>query len=145
MWADLKIGLEFISAFGPDGIRAIVALGRPVFADVKFHDIPNTVAGAATALATLGAAILNVHASGGEEMMRAAVKAVSGASPRPKIVGVTVLTSLDDAVSKRWDNKRPHLTRSFDLRGSQRSRGWTASFAVRTKSGWSGQPAVLNS
>ena len=70
-----KIGLEFISAQGPKGIEAIVALGRPVFADVKFHDIPTTVAGAARALARLGAAIFNVHASGGEAMMRAAVEA----------------------------------------------------------------------
>jgi len=93
-----KIGLEFISALGPEGIRAVVALGRPVFADVKFHDIPNTVAGASKALATLGASIFNIHASGGEAMMRAAVEAVSGANPRPKIIGVTVLTSLDNSV-----------------------------------------------
>ncbi|MGD0142534.1 MAG: orotidine-5'-phosphate decarboxylase [Rhizomicrobium sp.] len=93
-----KIGLEFISAQGPAGVRAIVELGVPVFADVKFHDIPNTVAGASKALATLGASIFNIHASGGEAMMRAAVEAASGATPRPRIIGVTVLTSLDDAV-----------------------------------------------
>ena len=93
----LKIGLEFISATGPAGVRAIVELGVPVFADVKFHDIPNTVAGASRALATLGVTIFNIHASGGEAMMRAAVEAVSGANPRPKIIGVTVLTSLDNA------------------------------------------------
>ena len=65
-----KIGLEFISALGPDGVRAIIELGAPVFADVKFHDIPNTVAGASRALASLGVSIFNIHTSGGEEMMR---------------------------------------------------------------------------
>jgi orotidine-5'-phosphate decarboxylase len=102
-----KIGLEFISAFGPDGIRAIVELGRPVFADVKFHDIPNTVAGASKALATLGASIFNIHVSGGEAMMRAAVEAVAGASPRPKIIGVTVLTSLDNSVLESVGQRTP--------------------------------------
>jgi orotidine-5'-phosphate decarboxylase len=102
-----KIGLEFISAHGPEGIRAIVALGRPVFADVKFHDIPNTVAGASKALATVGVSIFNVHASGGEAMMRAAVDAASGANPRPKIIGVTVLTSLDNAVLETVGQRTP--------------------------------------
>jgi orotidine-5'-phosphate decarboxylase len=102
-----KIGLEFISALGPEGIRAIVALGRPVFADVKFHDIPNTVAGASEALATLGVSIFNVHASGGEAMMRAAVDAVASANPRPKIIGVTVLTSLDNAVLETVGQRPP--------------------------------------
>src|SRR4051812_6617330 len=68
----LKIGLEFITAQGPAGVGAIAALGLPVFADVKFHDIPNTVAGAAREIAKTGAAIFNVHASGGEAMLRAA-------------------------------------------------------------------------
>ena len=92
----LKVGLEFISAQGPDGIRQIAALGLPVFADVKFHDIPNTVAGAARAIASLGIVMFNIHASGGEAMMRAAVEAATKASPRPKVLGVTVLTSLED-------------------------------------------------
>jgi orotidine-5'-phosphate decarboxylase len=91
----LKIGLEFITAQGPEGIRKIVALGRPVFADVKFHDIPNTVAGATRALARLGAAIFNIHASGGEAMMLAAKDAAASANPEMKIIAVTLLTSLD--------------------------------------------------
>ena len=72
----LKLGLEFITAQGPAGICAITELGLPVFADVKFHDIPNTVAGAARAIASLGIGIFNIHVSGGEAMMRAAVDAV---------------------------------------------------------------------
>lgn len=94
----LKIGLEFITACGPDGIRAIVEIGLPVFADVKFHDIPNTVAGASRALAHLGAQIFNIHASGGEAMMRDAVAAAKAVDPNVKVIGVTVLTSIDDAV-----------------------------------------------
>jgi len=91
----VKLGLEFVSANGPQGVRAIVQTGLPVFLDVKLHDIPNTVAGAMKALAQLGAAIINVHASGGAAMMRAAADAVAAVNPRPKILAVTVLTSLD--------------------------------------------------
>jgi orotidine-5'-phosphate decarboxylase len=93
----LKIGLEFVSANGPEGVRTLVKSGRPVFLDVKLHDIPNTVAGAMKALAPLGAAIINVHASGGEAMMRAAVEAASASHSRPKVLAVTVLTSLEAA------------------------------------------------
>jgi orotidine-5'-phosphate decarboxylase len=91
----LKVGLEFVSANGPQGVRTIVKSGIPVFLDVKLHDIPNTVAGAMKALAPLGAAIINVHASGGAAMMRAAVEAAASAQSRPKILAVTVLTSLE--------------------------------------------------
>lgn len=93
----LKVGLEFIAAQGPEGIAKIVALGLPVFADTKFHDIPNTVAGAAREVARLGVAIFNVHASGGEAMMRAAKDAAMQADPEVKAIAVTVLTSLADA------------------------------------------------
>lgn len=92
----LKVGLEFIAANGPDGVKRIVALGLPVFADVKLHDIPNTVMGAVRETAKLGIAILNVHVPGGEAMMRAAADAAASVSPRPKVIGVTVLTSLDE-------------------------------------------------
>src|SRR3977135_4076216 len=65
----VKVGLEFVSANGPDGVRAIVATGVPVFLDVKLHDIPNTVAGAMKALAPLAAALIHVHPSGGGARM----------------------------------------------------------------------------
>jgi orotidine-5'-phosphate decarboxylase len=103
----LKVGLEFISALGPDAVRQIVALGRPVFADVKFHDIPNTVAGASKAIATLGVSIFNVHCSGGEAMMRAAVDAGRSVDPNLKIIGVTVLTSMDDSDLDAVGQKKP--------------------------------------
>ncbi len=93
----LKIGLEFMTAQGPAGVRAIAAFGLPVFADAKFHDIPNTVAGAAREIAKLGIAIFNIHASGGAAMMRAAKDAAASVNPRVKLIAVTVLTSFADA------------------------------------------------
>ncbi|HUO89932.1 MAG TPA: orotidine-5'-phosphate decarboxylase [Rhizomicrobium sp.] len=94
----LKIGLEFITACGPDGVRTIAALDMPLFADVKFHDIPNTVAAASRELAKLGSTMFNVHASGGERMMRDAAEAARAVDPRVMVLGVTVLTSIDDSV-----------------------------------------------
>lgn len=95
----LKLGLEFFSAHGPQGFKAMAALGAPIFADLKYHDIPNTVAGGVRAIAKTGIAIVNVHASGGRAMMEAARKAAEDAAgeKRPKVIGVTVLTSLDDS------------------------------------------------
>jgi len=94
----VKTGLEFFSANGADGVRAIVDLGMPVFLDLKFHDIPNTVAGAVRAVTGLGASIVNVHASGGPAMLDAAREAAetAGGSSRPLVIAVTVLTSMDD-------------------------------------------------
>jgi orotidine-5'-phosphate decarboxylase len=103
----LKIGLEFYTACGPDGVRRIVELGLPLFADLKFHDIPNTVAAAARELARLGARIFNVHASGGERMMRDAADAARAVDSQVKIIGVTALTSLDDAVLDSVGQKGP--------------------------------------
>ena len=92
--AGVKLGLEFFSAQGPEGVRRVTALGLPVFLDVKLHDIPNTVAKAVKALAPLEPAILTVHASGGRAMLQAAKAAAPAGT---KVVGVTVLTSLDDS------------------------------------------------
>ena len=93
----LKVGLEFITAQGPEGIKRIAALGLPIFADVKFHDIPNTVSGATKAIASLGVSIFNVHVSGGAAMMRAAVETAQALSPATRVIGVTVLTSFTEA------------------------------------------------
>ena len=88
----LKLGLEFFSANGPAGVAAIADYGVPIFLDVKLHDIPNTVAKAVEALRPLEPAVLTVHATGGKAMLEAAKAA---ASPKTKVVAVTVLTSLD--------------------------------------------------
>lgn len=89
----LKVGLEFFCAQGPEGVRQIVALGKDVFLDLKLHDIPNTVAGAVRAVSDLGVTYLTIHTSGGPAMLRAGVEA---AANRVQLLGVSVLTSLDD-------------------------------------------------
>lgn len=88
----IKLGLEFFSRNGRDGVLALAAAGTPIFLDLKFHDIPNTVAGAVRALAPLVPAILTVHATGGRAMMAAAKDAAPAGT---KVVAITVLTSLD--------------------------------------------------
>ena len=90
-----KLGLEFYLANGAAGLRAIT--GRPVFLDLKLHDIPTTVAGAVRAVLPMAPRMLSVHASGDGAMIRAARSAAANAPDRPMILGVTVLTSLDAA------------------------------------------------
>jgi orotidine-5'-phosphate decarboxylase len=91
-----KVGKQLFTAEGPQVVRDLVASGRRVFLDLKFHDIPNTVAGAITSAAALGVSMLTVHASGGTKMLRAAAEAASSCSSKPIILAVTVLTSLND-------------------------------------------------
>ncbi len=90
----VKVGKELFTAAGPALVESLVARGFGVFLDLKFHDIPNTVASACKAAAKLGVWMMNVHASGGSGMLRAAREAVAGESQQPKLIAVTVLTSL---------------------------------------------------
>ena len=90
-----KVGLELFTAAGPEAVRALRERGRRVFLDLKLHDIPNTVRGAAAAAARLGVELLTVHAFGGREMVAAAVEGVSSVGGDTRIIAVTVLTSLD--------------------------------------------------
>ena len=97
----VKLGLEFFTAQGPEGIAAVAECGLPIFLDLKYHDIPNTVAGAVRGSAALAPFMMTVHIAGGPAMLRAAMAAsfrVADASGgrRPLVVGVTVLTSFDD-------------------------------------------------
>lgn len=95
-----KVGSELFTAAGPDVVRALRELGHEVFLDLKLHDIPNTVRGAARSASRLGASLLTVHASGGVEMMRSAV---AGAGEGCGILAVTILTSLDaSGVAAAW-------------------------------------------
>ena len=93
----LKVGKGMFTSYGPDFVHELITLGFTVFLDLKFHDIPNTVFDACTAAAKLGVWMLNVHTSGGLEMMRAARRAIDAfpAENRPLLIGVTILTSLD--------------------------------------------------
>ncbi|MDP9146897.1 MAG: orotidine-5'-phosphate decarboxylase [Acidobacteriota bacterium] len=95
-----KIGSQLFTAAGPAAIKEIAALGVGVFLDLKFHDIPNTVAGSVLSAASMsGIELLNVHALGGTAMMRAAVQAISAGvamgADRPRLLAVTILTSMD--------------------------------------------------
>jgi len=91
----LKVGKELFTSAGPDLVRELVARGFKVFLDLKFHDIPNTVARACAAAAELGVWMMNVHAQGGRRMMQAARESLASVEPRPRLIAVTLLTSLD--------------------------------------------------
>lgn len=92
----IKLGLEFFMANGAQGYIQIAELGLPIFLDVKLHDIPNTVKGAVQSLLPLAPTFITIHTGGGSAMMRAAADAAAKAGAnRPKLLGVTVLTSLD--------------------------------------------------
>lgn len=119
----LKLGLEFFMANGPDGVRRMAVHGLPIFLDVKLHDIGNTMAGAMRALAPLGVAVVNVHASAGATAMAAARDAMPATTA---VIAVTVLTSFDDAdlaaigVPARVGDQVEHLAtlaRSAGLQG----------------------------
>jgi orotidine-5'-phosphate decarboxylase len=92
----LKVGKEMFTRNGPQLVEKLVARGYDVFLDLKFHDIPNTVAGACRSAAELGIWMVNVHVLGGKRMMEAAVEALDKGSNRPLLIGVTILTSMGE-------------------------------------------------
>jgi orotidine-5'-phosphate decarboxylase len=118
--AGYKIGKQLFTAEGPDVVRALTARGDRVFLDLKFHDIPNTVAAAVRSAMATGAWMVNVHASGGSAMMRAAAQAAADTAAtsggvRPLVIGVTVLTSMDEAALAEVGTSRPLMEQVVHL------------------------------
>lgn len=115
-----KVGKRLFTAEGPDLVRALVSRGCRVFLDLKYHDIPNTVAQAIEAAVATGVWMVNLHASGGSAMMQAAARAGAqaaatlGTAP-PLVIGVTVLTSMDDAALQEVGVGRPVLEQVLHL------------------------------
>ena len=111
-----KVGMELFYSVGPDVVRLLKEQGKHVFLDLKLHDIPNTVAGGLASLMGLGADIVNVHASGGYTMMKTAATKLHAAAaeqgiPCPKIIGVTVLTSMNEDDWKKLGETEPMADR----------------------------------
>lgn len=107
-----KIGKQLFTRCGPDVVKMVIAQGADVFLDLKYHDIPNTVAKAAVEACRLGVRMFNVHALGGGEMMRTAVAEVNAycrttGLPRPQLLAVTILTSSDQETLKEIGIERP--------------------------------------
>ena len=107
----IKLGLEFFNKFGPEGVKALDLNGLPLFLDLKYHDIPNTVAGAVRSIAELEPDVINVHAAGGLAMLKAAKEALdekaANRSVHTRLIAVTILTSMDDEDLEAVGQKTP--------------------------------------
>jgi orotidine-5'-phosphate decarboxylase len=126
-----KVGHQLFTTYGPDIVRRIIGMGSRVFLDLKYHDIPNTVAKASAEAVKLGVSILNVHALGGLDMMRAASESVRETAekrnlPRPLVLAVTVLTSMDEQslrkelkITRSLQREVSHLARLAQRAGMQ--------------------------
>ena len=119
-----KIGRQLFTAEGPRAVEQLAKQGEGIFLDLKFHDIPNTVAGAVRAAAELpGVRLVNVHALGGKEMMKAAARAIKGLKNRPKVLGVTLITSMDEETLREVGILGPPAKRVLKLAGLAKRAG----------------------
>jgi orotidine-5'-phosphate decarboxylase len=120
----VKVGKQLFTAAGPEALRKLSDLGARIFLDLKYHDIPNTVAGAVSAaVAHPGIELVNVHALGGKTMMEAAVKAMPRGTTRPKLLAVTILTSMDQRAMREVGIQGTPLARAVRLARLARSCG----------------------
>lgn len=119
----LKVGKELFTTAGPQFVEQLVDKGFPVFLDLKFHDIPNTVKKACQAASNLGVWMLNVHATGGSDMMKAALEGVNNSQFNPLLIAVTVLTSMSQenltelGISRALDEQVIHLAKLTQTSG----------------------------
>lgn len=118
-----KVGKQLFTAEGPQLVRELIASGRKVFLDLKFHDIPNTVGAAVRSVAELGVTMLTVHASGGSKMLKAAVEAAAQSAAKPTVLAVTVLTSFSDSDLQEIGVPGTVLTQVLRLGGLARKAG----------------------
>src|SRR3979490_3650159 len=135
-----KIGNQLFTAAGPAAVKEVAALGTGIFLDLKFHDIPNTVAGAVLSSAGMtGVQVVNVHALGGKPMLEAAVQAISAGVPmgadRPRLLAVTILTSMDQKTMKEVGIGGPPKLRVVKLAPlAKKNRGeWVCAFVEGTQ------------
>jgi len=127
-----KIGNQPLTAAGPAAVKEVAALGPGIFSRPEFHDIPNTVAGAVLSSAALsGVQLVNVHALGGKAMLEAAAQAISAGVPmgadRPRLLAVTILTSMDQKTMRKWGSVGAPKLRVVKLAQLAKSAGLTAS------------------
>ena len=111
----VKIGKELFTATGRSLAESLIHQGFKLFLDLKYHDIPNTVASACKVAADMGVWMVDMHASGGRRMMEAAVEAVAGYAHKPLLIGVTVLTSMDEADAREVGIVKPIAEQVVDL------------------------------
>jgi orotidine-5'-phosphate decarboxylase len=138
-----KVGSQAFTAAGPDLVREIVARGERVFLDLKFHDIPNTVAGAVASASRLGVSLVDVHGLGGRAMIEAAAGALPAMGTR--LLAITILTSHDEGTLGEIGVKARCSTPSSGSPGSRRTRARTASWRPRTRWPRSARPAGATS
>ncbi|MCH6257802.1 orotidine-5'-phosphate decarboxylase [Puniceicoccaceae bacterium K14] len=119
----IKVGLQMFTKYGPDYIHELSNLGKKIFLDLKLHDIPNTVAKAIESLSALPIDMLTLHTCGGLEMMQWAVKAQENSKPDLQLLGVTVLTSMDDNGLRQMDIRQSAAERVVHLAGLAQEAG----------------------
>ena len=141
----VKVGKEIFTRSGPAIVEGLHKKGFELFLDLKFHDIPNTVAGAVSAAAHMGVWMVNVHASGGQRMMEAAANAIANHASRPHLIAVTVLTSMEAEIWSRSGSQTSPGCRCSALPSWPSALAWMGWCAPPRRRACSRRLAVSNS